>query len=415
MDLKKRDFLTASLLVSAGLAAGPSLAQPVATPAPAAPKAKVKSFAGSGKQTSMVNAAYKPRRINKAIELWEDDQPVFYTTYAPTGLDDGYEMGKAMAKTWCDAINYECEQGVFDLSNLRKFMQGLVDGGPTPSGHRTPMVFVSSPVTGNDEASINANAWVLQQILAAGAHAIDLCHARDAKAVEAAIAALRYAGSYPGVPPQAREALRGNGSERFASHIWGVTGNKYIHLADFWPLNPRGELAFGVKIEDKVAHANMNQTLAVPGVFSPNGVRGTRSYRFSALNIFLRICGRAPAGRAWMRRRTTTIRACNRFDWRCWLPARPTGSSRSICPSNMILSPAIRRARGSSARRTKTLPWPCANTPSGPCRSEPCSRPLLHPSAGSPPSWPYAPPAGCQAQSWPRPRTMQPRRAPVRP
>ncbi len=266
MDLKKRDFLTASLLASAGLAAGPALAQSVAAPAPAAPKAKVKSYAGSGKQTSMVNAAYKPRRINKAIELWEDDQPVFYTTYAPTGLDDGYEMGKAMAKTWCDAINYECEQGVFDLSNLRKFMQGLADGGPTPSGHRTPMVFVSSPVTGNDEASINANAWVLQQILAAGAHAIDLCHARDAKAVEAAIAALRYAGSYPGVPPQAREALRGNGSERFASHIWGVTGNKYIHLADFWPLNPRGELAFGVKIEDKVAHANMNQTLAVPGV-----------------------------------------------------------------------------------------------------------------------------------------------------
>ncbi|HVY32932.1 MAG TPA: hypothetical protein VG960_00800 [Caulobacteraceae bacterium] len=268
MDLKKRDFLTASLLAGAGVAAGPALAQSAAAPAPApaASKAKVKSYAGSGKQTSMVNLNYKPRRINKAIELWEDDQPVFYTTYAPTGLEDGYEMGKAMAKTWCDAINYECEQGVFDMSNLRKFMQGLVDGGPTPSGHRTPMVFVSSPVTGNDEASINANAWVLQQILAAGAHAIDLCHARDPKAVEAAIAALRYAGTYPGVPPQTREALRGNGSERFASHIWGVTGNKYIHLADFWPLNPRGELAFGVKIEDKVAHANVDKTLAVPGV-----------------------------------------------------------------------------------------------------------------------------------------------------
>ena len=270
MDLKKRDFLTAGLIAGAGLAASPVLAQSAAgeAAAPVAAKAggKLKSFTGSGKQTSMVDPNYKPRRLNKAIELWETDQPVFYTTYAPDGLDDGYAMGKAMAKTWCDAINYECEQGVFDMSNLRKFMQGLVDGGPTRSGHRTPMVFVSSPVTGNDEASMRANAWMLQQILAAGVHAIDLCHARYPKAVEAAIAALRYAGTYPGVPPQAREALRGNGSERFASHIWGVTGNKYIHLADFWPLNPRGELAFGVKLEDKVAHANMNRTLAVPGV-----------------------------------------------------------------------------------------------------------------------------------------------------
>lgn len=270
MEMKKREFLVASFGAGLGLAAAGASAEPTGdeASAPAAGKSggRQKSFAASGKQTSMVNLDYKPRRINKAIELWEDGQPVIYATYAPTGLDDGYAMGKAMAKTWCDAINYECEQGVFDMSNLRQFMQGLVDGGPTRSGHRTPMVFVSSPVTGSDEASMRANAWVLQQILAAGAHAIDLCHARDPKAVETAIAALRYAGTNPGAPPQPMEALRGNGSERFASRIWGVTGNKYVHVADFWPLNPRGELCFGVKIEDKVAHANINRTLAVPGV-----------------------------------------------------------------------------------------------------------------------------------------------------
>ena len=30
-------------------------------------------------QPSSVDLAYKPRRINKAIELWEDGQAVYYT------------------------------------------------------------------------------------------------------------------------------------------------------------------------------------------------------------------------------------------------------------------------------------------------------------------------------------------------
>ena len=272
MELKKRDFLAASLGIGVGLAASGAVAQPAAGEAATAFGESSKSggrqrtFGGSGKQTSMVDLNYKPRRVNKAIELWEDKHPVFYISYVPSGLGDGYEMGKAMAKTWADAINYECEQGAFDIPNLRNFMQGLVDGGPTRSGHRTPMVFVSAPVLGLDETYVRCNSWVLQQIMAAGVHAIDLCHARDPKAVEAAIAALRYPVDYPGVPKQRLEGLRGNGSEEFASHIWGITGNKYMYLADFWPLNPRGELAFGVKIEDKYAHANVDKTLAVPGV-----------------------------------------------------------------------------------------------------------------------------------------------------
>lgn len=272
LELKKREFLAASLGLGVGLTVTAAAAQPdsgeAATAYGEASKSgsRQNSFAGSGRQTSMVDPHYKPRRINKAIELWEDKQPVFTITFVPSGIGDGYEMGKAMAKTWADAINYECEQGAFDIPNLRNFMQGLVDGGPTASGHRTPMVFVSPPVTGIDETYVRCNSWVLQQIMAAGVHSIDLCHARDPKAVEMAIAALRYPVDYPGAPKQRLEGLRGNGSEEFAAHIWGVTGNKYMYLADFWPLNPRGELAFGVKIEDKYAHANVDKTLAVPGV-----------------------------------------------------------------------------------------------------------------------------------------------------
>jgi hypothetical protein len=99
-------------------------------------------------QISTADPNYKPRRINKAIELWEDNQVVYYNVYMPSGAPDGYEEGKRMVKTYCDAINYEMENGSLDFSNLRNFMQGMADGGPTPSGHRTPMVFVTLPAVG---------------------------------------------------------------------------------------------------------------------------------------------------------------------------------------------------------------------------------------------------------------------------
>jgi 4-hydroxy-2-oxoheptanedioate aldolase len=269
--IRKRDFLVGAI-AGAGLVAGSAVAQEQPSASEFGSNSKggaiVRSFAGNGKQTSMVDANYKPKRINKCIELWEAGCPIFYATYAPSGLvDDAYETGRAMAKTYADAINYECEQGVFDFSNLRKFMQGLVDGGPTRSGHRTPMVFASLPVTGRNRAYMEANSWVIAQALAAGVQSIDICHARDPDAIEMAVASMRYPfHNVPNTPELKIEGLRGNGSEAFASHIWGITVNKYLHVADLWPLNPKGEICLGLKIEDHWAQANAAKTLAVPGV-----------------------------------------------------------------------------------------------------------------------------------------------------
>lgn len=271
MDTGKRGFLIAGLGVGVGLAAATTQAQEAGvggsdSSPPAAMDRLHYNFGGSGKQTTMVDANYRPRRVNKAIELWEDGHVVNYTGYTPTGRGEGYEMGRAMAKTWCDAVYYEGEHGVFDISNLQNFVRGLVDGGPTRSGHRTPMIFVSLPVTGLDEASMRANGWMLQQVLATGVHGIDLCHARDPGAIEAAVAAMRYPFDYPGVPKQRLEGLRGEGSAAFAAQVWGVARSRYVHIADLWPLNPRGEIVLGTKIEDRHAHANVDRTLAVPGV-----------------------------------------------------------------------------------------------------------------------------------------------------
>jgi len=201
-----------------------------------------------------------PERVNSAIEMLLEDQPIYYTQTS----GGGYEDGQRLAQTTADYITYEMEHGAFDMGELRAFMQGLVDGGPAPTGHRTPAVVATLPVTGLDAPSMRANAWVVQQVLAAGVHGILLTHARDPEALRVLIEASRYPFA-PGADGLG-QGLRGAGSESFAARIWGVSGNEYLRLADPWPLNPDGELFIGVKIEDSVALENAERTARVPGL-----------------------------------------------------------------------------------------------------------------------------------------------------
>ena len=287
MDIKKRDFLTGSVAVGAGLAvAGQTAQAAIQHTAQGMPRGTGKTmldspnFIGDASkgggfnknwartlpQVSSVDPNYKPRRVNKAIELWEDNQVVFYNVYWPSGAPDGYEEGKRMAKTYCDAINYEMENGSFDFNNLRNFMQGLADGGPTPSGHRTPMVFVTLPAVGFDGPSMRANAWQIQQALAAGAHGCLICEMHSAEAGEIAISAARYKFTLPGVKEYPIEGSRGAGSQVFAQHIWGMKGDEYLAVADCWPHNPKGEISMGFKLENRHAVESAEQIMAIQGL-----------------------------------------------------------------------------------------------------------------------------------------------------
>jgi 4-hydroxy-2-oxoheptanedioate aldolase len=208
---------------------------------------------------------YKPKRLNKMIELLEAGQPVYDISVEGVGYDEG----KKLARERYDLIQYQMEHGVFDPHLLRQFMQGLVDGGPTKSGHRTPTVIVTLPVVGLDEMTVKNNHWVIEQILSAGVHGMMLCHARNPEAVRMFVATARYQferpdlkGADKGIP----EGLRGSGSQGYASRIWGITGTQYIERADPWPMNPNGELILSLKMEDKYALANIDQITKVPGI-----------------------------------------------------------------------------------------------------------------------------------------------------
>jgi 2-keto-3-deoxy-L-rhamnonate aldolase RhmA len=228
-------------------------------------------------------------RINRAIELLAQDQPIYYSG-GHTGHVLTREQGRKDAHIWSDYINVGFEHGSMDFAGLAEYLAGMVEGGPTNSGHRTPTVIVEAPVNGINEEYILFNAWQFRQILGRGAHGILLCQAETAGAARAFVESCRYPQGTIGTDPSFATPLerlkgadrgrpgmkdgrpllglgtRGRGSESTASHIWGVPADEYTAKADPWPLNPDGELLLGLKLESPEGIARAEEILAVPGI-----------------------------------------------------------------------------------------------------------------------------------------------------
>jgi 4-hydroxy-2-oxoheptanedioate aldolase len=223
--------------------------------------------------------------INRAIELLKAGQAIYYDG-PHSGHVLTYEQGRRDAATWADYINVGMEHGCFDMTGLSEYLRGMVEAGPTRSGHRTPAVIVEAPVNGIDEAHVRFNAWQFRQILGRGVHGILLCQAETVDAVRAFVESCRYPHHLESVdvlmpPPEARMegavrpvaaagtlgiGTRGRGSEATAAPVWGVSGDEYMGLCDPWPLNPAGALLLGVKLESPEGIARADEICAVPGL-----------------------------------------------------------------------------------------------------------------------------------------------------
>jgi 2-keto-3-deoxy-L-rhamnonate aldolase RhmA len=231
------------------------------------------------------------RRISRCVELLEQDLAIYYD-----GPHSGHVLthaqGRIDAETWADYMNVGMEHGAFDMAGLASYMRGMVDAGPTRSGHRTPTVIVEAPVNGIDAAHVRTNAWQFRQILGRGVHGILLCQAETADAVRAFVESCRYPhntiGVDPAIPsPMARLegairakdggtdsagrkllglGTRGRGSETSAAPVWGLSTEDYMARCDPWPLNPNGELLLGVKLESPEGVASCEEILSVPGL-----------------------------------------------------------------------------------------------------------------------------------------------------
>src|SRR5205807_121899 len=164
----------------------------------------------------------RPSRINRAIQLLAEGQPIYYTG-SHSGTAGTFEQGVKDAQTYADYISYDMEHAPFDVKGLAEYMRGLAQGGPTKSGHRTPAVIVNVPVNGIDEAAVRANAWMFQQVLATGVHGIMLTHADSPGAVRAFVEAARFPIHKQGVDKGINEGRRGAHGTPTAAQIWGVS------------------------------------------------------------------------------------------------------------------------------------------------------------------------------------------------
>ena len=203
-----------------------------------------------------------PKRLNKAIELLEQDQPIYYTS--PSSVS--YKCGLEMSATWADYISIDMEHGAFDMTALGEFMRGLVDAGPTKSGHLTPAVIVSVPTEGSSENIVRGNSWMFKQVLARGVHGVILCHAESPEAVTAFVESCRYPFNTHGVGQGIQQGRRGSAGQASASAIWGIPVEEYLEKADVWPLNHNGEILLGIKIENSRALVKAESTTQVPGI-----------------------------------------------------------------------------------------------------------------------------------------------------
>ncbi|QQS15251.1 MAG: hypothetical protein IPK81_24305 [Rhodospirillales bacterium] len=224
-------------------------------------------------------------RVNRAIELLAQGQAIYYDG-PHTGHVLTHAQGRADAGTWADYINVGMEHGAFDMTGLAEYMRGLVDGGPTRSGHRAPAVIVEAPVNGTDADNVRFNAWQFRQILGRGVHGILLCQAESAEATRAFVESCRYPHHLAGVDPAQPTPLarldgaargpaapgklgtgtRGRGSEPTAAPVWGLTTEEYMRRCEPWPLSPDGELLLGVKLESPEGIANCEAILDMPGL-----------------------------------------------------------------------------------------------------------------------------------------------------
>ena len=177
------------------------------------------------------------------------------------------------AQTWADYISYDMEHAPFDVKGLADYMRGLAKGGPTKSGHRTPAVIVNLPVNGTDEATVRANAWMFQQVLATGVHGILLCHADTPGAVRAFVEAVRFP-AYGG-----RRGVHGNPT---AARIWGITRRRIRREGRRVAAQPERRAAARPEARGQVrARERRDQREGARASPSPNGDRATWRFRWA--------------------------------------------------------------------------------------------------------------------------------------
>lgn len=201
-------------------------------------------------------AAQDAPRLNKAIELLEDDQVAF----GLLSFDYSLNNARSLARSGLDFIIIDMEHAPFDIESLRQFLLGMTDKRSIlEKGSLQPDVvpIVRIPATGSEDVLSQA-----KQVLDVGAFGVMFPSVSTADEAEMAVRATRYP-QLNGADDYEPKGLRGRNPSN-AVWYWGI--NDYHPRADVWPLDPRGELLAIIQIETPEGVENIDEIISVPGI-----------------------------------------------------------------------------------------------------------------------------------------------------
>ncbi len=195
-------------------------------------------------------------RLNKAIELLENDQAVF----GLLSFDYSLNNARSMANSGLDFIIIDMEHAPFDVERLRQFLLGMTDKRSIlRKGNLQPDVvpLVRIPATGGEDVMSQA-----KQVLDVGAFGVMYPSVSTRAQAEKSVGATRYP-QLNGAEDFEPVGLRGRNPSN-AVWYWGI--RDYHPRADVWPLDPNGELLAIIQIETPEGVENIDEIIAVPGI-----------------------------------------------------------------------------------------------------------------------------------------------------
>ena len=274
--------------------------------------------------------AQKRPRLNPAIDLLEQNKPVFGVYVPSAGGNRGRGVGGAAAVPTPppvvkqpidlakDALAYPAADFLFNGS-----MEGGVDRGLTAytdfvkamgdvAGADKPPFFglvhpliVKTPKIAVDPVKAIDN---ISRQLNVGAAGIMFVEVESADEVRRGLAAMRF---------------KSNGGTRpndvgMAPAVWGMSAQDYKQTADLWPLNPSGELINWTIVESKEGLAHVREIAAVKGIGVLWPGAGTLRGVFSTTNADGQRVVDAAAHEAAIQQ---VLAACKEFHVPCGYPA----------------------------------------------------------------------------------------------
>ncbi len=202
-------------------------------------------------------SAQDDARLNKLIDLFENNQPAF----GVLSFDYDLANARSMAVSGLDFLFIDMEHAPFDIERLRVFLLGMTDKrGIQEKGNLQPDVvpFVRIPAAAGSEETIAQ----VKQVLDVGVYGVFFPSIGTREQAELAVKAMRYP-QFTGADDFEPTGLRGRNPSN-AAWYWGV--QDYHNKADVWPLDSQGELLAMMFIESAEGVDNIEEIVSVPGV-----------------------------------------------------------------------------------------------------------------------------------------------------